>query len=120
MMTLTIKRLKTLSFLLISLVISVPAQAGNWSMPENPTEVGIETTVVSVLISNNSTGTITVKNCDECEPLQFRVTQESQFLRNGVVSGDIRQARSLNGKYAVVVYRVATLELVKIQELDLD
>ena len=74
------------------------------SADQQPGQEVIEVKVVSVLIGGNLAGTITVKRCDECELLQFRVTPETQYFDTRNRLSKLQNARSLTGKLAGVSY----------------
>ena len=99
----------------LSFAMLAVTNADNWSLdPADPDHHGIELMVVSVLITNNLTGTLTGKLCEDCELMQFRITPDTRYLVSGGQPAPLELARGLTGKDAAIAYRISTKEATQI------
>ncbi|MEM7294102.1 MAG: hypothetical protein AAF420_12015 [Pseudomonadota bacterium] len=122
-MNIQIKKFRSTGLLLMAtLFFGMPqVHAANWSMePADASTVGIELTVISVLISNNRTGTLTAKTCEDCEIIQLKITPNTRYFLNGVQEVDLLLARNLTGKAAGVGYNVESKEALEIFSIEVE
>ncbi len=105
-------------FLYLLLLVFAPLSFADWKMPPDPPlEVGLEMDIVSVLIGTNHKGVLTGRVCSECKLLQVRITPRTLYYINPDQRSDLLRARDLRGKGAVVVYKLDSLEAIKLIKL---
>ncbi|MEM7206597.1 MAG: hypothetical protein AAF434_02120 [Pseudomonadota bacterium] len=105
---------------LVALSIAFGLFINNGIANDEPDEVGYEMTVISVLIGGDLNGTLTGKRCEDCELIQVKVTSNTQFFINGDTPADLKNARSLTGKPALVAFNTATRVATVITSFDFD
>ena len=98
---------------LIVFAVSLMLPAVGYTRAPIPYEEAVEAMAIDVRIANDATGTVSGRQCDDCELHRFRITSDTVFIEDAKVVG-IRELRARNGQPATIIYNIETRLAAKI------